>query len=68
MSLNDVLLTNDCKVWLVSEQTEHDQVCICAIEAMARIWVIVWIAPKLADVVQHFVLTLSWYRSITQDT
>ena len=57
-------LTQDEKVSFVRGETQHDQIGICTVDAMARVWVEGGLGSLRADEVQDFVLTLSRDESI----
>ena len=64
VALDYVLLADDREVRLVCQQTQHDQISVGAVEAVSCIWVVVGSATKVADVVEHLVLALTWHSSV----
>jgi hypothetical protein len=55
-----MLLTDDHKMRLMSEQRQHDKIGIRPIEAVTGVWIIIRLYLKVSDVVHHFVFSLSW--------
>lgn len=68
VALDYVLLADDREVRLVCQQTQHDQISVGAVEAVSCIWVVVGSATKVADVVKHLVLALTWHSSVGEHT
>ena len=62
-----MLLTDDHKMRLMSEQRQHDKIGIRPIEAVTGVWIIVRLYLKVSDVVHHFVFSLSWNTWVRQD-
>lgn len=67
LALDHVLFTDDCEVRLMGQQTEHDQICIGAIETMPCVWVVIGVSAQLSDVIKHLVLTFSWHLTVRED-
>ncbi len=60
-------LTQDDKAGLVGGETEHDEVSVKAVEAVARVGVPAGAAALLPDVCHDLVLTLPRHIRIRQD-
>ena len=68
VALDYMLLADDREVRLVRQQAQHDQISVGAVEAVSCIWVVVGSATKVADVVEHLVLALTWHSSVGEHT
>ena len=67
VALDHVLLPDDREVGLVRQQTQHDQICVCSVEAMSCVGVVVRVVASLTYVVKHFMLTFTWDGSVGED-
>ena len=63
-----MFLTDDREVGLVGQERKHNQVCVCTVKTMASIGIVFRFGSCLADIIQHFVLALSWYVTIRYNT
>lgn len=59
--------SQDEEMSLMGRQTQHDQVCICAVDAVARVRVIVRLCSLRPDEVQDLVFTLTGYKRIGEE-
>jgi len=56
----DVLVPDDGEMRLMRQQGEHDKIGVRAVEAMARVRVIVFPLLQITDAIQHLMFTFSW--------
>ena len=68
VALDYMLLADDREVRLVRQQAQHDQISVGAVEAVSCIGIVVGFATKVADVVEHLVLALTWHSSVGEHT
>ena len=51
----------------MSGKTQHNQVSICTINTMARVWIKTWLGALRSNKVQNFMFTFTWNESIGKD-
>ena len=64
---DDMLLTDDHEMGLVSEQRQHDEIGIRPIEAVAGVGIVIWGNLKVSNVVHHLVFSLSGNAGVRQN-
>ena len=57
-------LPQDVEVGLVRGQTQHDQVRIRTVDAVARVGIEAWLGALRPNEVQNFVLAFTWHESV----
>ena len=57
-------LSENIEIWLVSRQTQHDQISVRAVDAVAQIGVVAGLAPLRTDKLQDFVLAFPRDRRV----
>ena len=60
-------LSQDVELWLVGGQPEHDQICVCSIDAMASIRIKSNLSALRSNKVENFMLAFARYKSVRED-
>ena len=51
----------------MSAKTQHDEICVCAIDAVSRVRVVARLEPLGPDEIKDLVFAFSWDRGIRED-
>ena len=65
--LGDDLLSDNVEIWFVRAKPEHNEISVCSVETVFRVWIVVFGISLDTNKIENFMFTFTWNSSVRED-